>query len=84
MGATDREVARRVKASMQRYQTLLAETVAAAQRDGDIDAGADPEQLALLVLTFLRGSEAMRKAGYATVRMQASTEQFIALLPVAR
>jgi TetR/AcrR family transcriptional regulator, transcriptional repressor for nem operon len=81
LGSTDKDVTRRVKASMQKYQGLLADTVAAAQRDGDIEPGADPDQLALLVLTFLRGSEALRKGGYAPARMQAAAEQFIALLP---
>jgi hypothetical protein len=81
LGSTDKDVTRRVRASMQRYQGLLADTIAAAQRDGDIDRGADPEQLALLVLTFLRGSEALGKAGYPPARTQAAAEQFIALLP---
>jgi AcrR family transcriptional regulator len=84
LGSTDKDVARRVKASMQKYQTLLADTIAEAQRDGAIDAGADAEELALLVLTLLRGSEALRKSGYSPSRMQAVTENFIALLPRAR
>jgi AcrR family transcriptional regulator len=83
LGSTDKDVTRRVKASMQKYQALLAETFAAAQRDGDIDPGADSDQLALLVLTFLRGSEALRKAGYTPARMEAAAEHFIALLPRA-
>ncbi|MET0473556.1 MAG: TetR/AcrR family transcriptional regulator [Mycobacterium sp.] len=83
LGSSDKDVSRRVKASMQRYHGLLADTVAAAKRDGDIDPNVDPEQLALLVLTFLRGSEALRKAGYTPSRMQAAAEQFIALLPRA-
>ncbi|HYO05206.1 MAG TPA: TetR/AcrR family transcriptional regulator [Mycobacterium sp.] len=81
LGSTDKDVARRVKASMQKHQALLADTVAAAQRDGDIDPAVEPDQLALLVLTFLRGSEALRKSGYAPARMQAAAENFIALLP---
>ncbi len=81
LGSTDKDVARRVKASMQKYQALLADTVAAAQRDGDIDTAVEPDNLALLVLTFLRGSEALRKSGYAPARMQAAAENFIALLP---
>jgi AcrR family transcriptional regulator len=84
LGSTDKEVARRVRASMQRYQTLLRDTIAEAQRDGDVDPGADPDQLALLVLTFLRGSEALRKSGYTPARMQAAAEQFIGLLPTTR
>jgi AcrR family transcriptional regulator len=84
LGSTDREVTRRVKASMQKYQALLADVITEAQRDGDVAPGADPDQLALLVLTFLRGSEALRKSGYAPARMQAAAEQFIALLPSTR
>jgi hypothetical protein len=84
LGSTDRDVARRVKASMQKYQALLADTIAEAQRDGDIDPATEPDQLALLVLTLLRGSEALRKSGYPPARMQAVTENFIALLPSTR
>jgi hypothetical protein len=36
-----------------------------------------------LVLTFLRGSEALRKAGFAVAKMQAVAETFIAVLPAA-
>jgi TetR/AcrR family transcriptional repressor of nem operon len=84
LGATDKDVARRVKASMQRYQGMLADTIAAAQRDGDLDADADANELALLVLTFLRGSEALRKSGYSPACMQTSAEHFIALLSRTR
>lgn len=84
LGSTDEDVARRVTAAMQRYQGLLADVVAEAQRDGDLDPDADPERLALLVLTVLRGSEALRKSGYGPALMQSAAEQFIALLPRAR
>jgi hypothetical protein len=40
-----------------------------------------PDVLALLVLTFLRGLEALRKSGFTSARMQTITEQMIALLP---
>lgn len=84
LGSTDRDVTRRVKASMQKYQALLSDAIAEAQRVGDVDLNADPDQLALLVLTFLRGSEALRKSGYAPARMQSAAEHFIALLPSTR
>jgi AcrR family transcriptional regulator len=84
LGSTDRDVARRVKGSMQKYQALLSDAIAEAQRDGDVDPNADPDELALLVLTFLRGVEAMRKSGFAPARMQAAAEHFVALLPGAR
>ncbi|MBJ7336586.1 TetR/AcrR family transcriptional regulator [Mycolicibacterium sp.] len=84
LGATDIDVARRVKASMQKYEGLLADTIAAAQRDGDIDPGADPHTLALLVLTFLRGSESLRTSGCTPSRLRSAAEDFIALLPRPR
>ncbi|MCW2514865.1 MAG: transcriptional regulator [Mycobacterium sp.] len=84
LGSTDKEVARRVKSAMQKYQALLTDAIAEARRDGDIDAGVEPEELALLVLTFLRGNEALTKSGYPPARIQAAADQFIALLPTTR
>ncbi len=81
LGSTDKDVLLRVKRAMTQYQSELRSTIEAAQRDGDIDPSADPEELALLVLTFLRGSEALRKSGFSTARMRSGAEQFIALLP---
>ena len=84
LGSTDRDVARRVKGSMQKYQALLSDAIAEAQHDGDVDPNANPDELALLVLTYLRGSEALRKSGFGAARMQAVAEHFIALLPGTR
>lgn len=81
IGATDKEVLRRVRRSLVTYETELRAVIEAAQRDGDIAASADAGQLALLLLTLLRGSEAMRKAGFSTVGLKAVAEQAIALLP---
>ncbi|MET0704514.1 MAG: TetR/AcrR family transcriptional regulator [Mycobacterium sp.] len=81
LGSTDKEVLQRVKRSLQQYQSELQAVIEDAQRDGDIAATADAEELALLVLTFLRGSEALRKSGFAVTRMRSAAEQFIALLP---
>ena len=81
LGSTDKDVTRRVRASMQKYQAMLTEAVAAAQREGDIAPGVVADELALLVLTFLRGSEALRKSGFSPARLKVAAEQFIALLP---
>ncbi|CAN5854201.1 TetR/AcrR family transcriptional regulator [soil metagenome] len=81
LGCTDKDVLHRVKGSMQQYQSELRVVIEQAQREGDITATADPEELALLVLTVLRGSEALRTAGFTVTRMRAAAEQFIALLP---
>ena len=61
MGATDKEVARRVRKWLDGYQRDLADAIRAAQRDGDIAPDADADELALLILALLRGAEALRK-----------------------
>ena len=81
MGATDKEVARRVRKWLAGYQRDIAEAIRVAQRDGDIDPDADPEELALLVLALLRGAEALRKGGMPPRAIVAVAEQAIALLP---
>jgi TetR/AcrR family transcriptional repressor of nem operon len=83
LGSTDKEVLQRVKGSLQQYQSELRAVIEQAQREGDIAGTADPDELALLVLTFLRGSEALRKSGFAVAKMRSAAEQFIALLPPA-
>src|SRR6201993_3165549 len=42
LAATDKAVARRVKRFFDTYQSELAETIAAAQREGAIDSGVNP------------------------------------------
>ena len=81
IGATDKEVARRIRKWLDRYQRDIAEAIQAAQRDGDIDPDADPDELALLILALLRGAEALRKGGMPPRAIVAVAEQAIALLP---
>jgi len=81
MGATDKEVARRVRKWLDGYQRDIAEAIRVAQRDGDIDPDADPDELALLILALLRGAEALRKGGMPPRAIVAVAEQAIALLP---
>jgi TetR/AcrR family transcriptional repressor of nem operon len=81
MGATDKEVARRVRKWLDGYQRDLADAVRAAQRDGDIAADADADELALLILALLRGAEALRKGGMPPRAIVAIADQAIALLP---
>jgi TetR/AcrR family transcriptional regulator, transcriptional repressor for nem operon len=83
LAATDKEVARRVKRFLDAYQTELAETIAAAQREGDLDGAVDSRDLAALVLVILRGMEALRKGGASSATITSAGEQAIALLPGA-
>ncbi|NGX07538.1 TetR family transcriptional regulator C-terminal domain-containing protein [Mycobacteroides franklinii] len=81
LGASDKDVLRRARRSLQTYEAELKAAVQAAQLDGDLDPRADTDGLALLILTFLRGSEALRKAGFTTARMRTVTDQFIEMWP---
>ena len=81
MGATDKEVARRVRKWLDAYQRDIAEAIRVAQHDGDIDLDADPDELALLILALLRGAEALRKGGMPPRAITAVADQAIALLP---
>jgi TetR/AcrR family transcriptional repressor of nem operon len=81
MGATDKEIARRIRKWLDGYQRDIAEAIQAAQRDGDIDPDVDPDELALLILALLRGAEALRKGGMPPRAIAAVADQAIALLP---
>ena len=83
LAATDKAVARRVKLFLDRYQSELAETIAAAQREGDVDSAVNSRDLAALVLAILRGMEALRKGGASSATITRAGEQAIALLPRA-
>ncbi|MER6489256.1 TetR/AcrR family transcriptional regulator [Streptomyces virginiae] len=80
----DPAVAGRSAETMKALLTLLRTDISAAQRHGDIDGAADPERLAALLLTVVRGIEAVGKAGLdpATVRNIADTA--LAVLPTPK
>jgi TetR/AcrR family transcriptional regulator, transcriptional repressor for nem operon len=80
MGASDREVARRIRKWFDGYQRDMAQAIRAAQRERDIDPDVDPDELALLILALLRGAEALRKAGMPPRSIVAVADQAIALL----
>ena len=84
LAATDKAVAHRVKRFLDTYQSELADTIAAAQREGDVDGAVNSRDLAALVLAILRGMEALRKAGASSATITSAGEQAIALLPRAR
>jgi TetR/AcrR family transcriptional repressor of nem operon len=84
LGATDKAVARGVKRFLDTYRSELAETIAAAQREGHLDSAVNSRDLAALVLAILRGMEALRKGGASSATITSAGEQAIALLPRAR
>ena len=77
----DPVVAHRSAETMRALLGLLQAEVLACQRHGDIDAGADPGQLAALLLAVLRGMEAVGKAGVDPQTLAGIADTALAVLP---
>jgi TetR/AcrR family transcriptional repressor of nem operon len=83
LAATDADVSKLVKRTLEAWLGELAATIAAAQGVGDLAPEADPRQLASLLLAVIRGIEALRTAGMSSATTTAAVEQAISLLPKA-
>jgi TetR/AcrR family transcriptional repressor of nem operon len=81
LSATDPEVTKRVKRTLDTWLRELTATISEAQRDGDVDPDADPRALASLLLAIMRGNEALRKGGASVVTINAAARHAISLLP---
>jgi TetR/AcrR family transcriptional regulator, transcriptional repressor for nem operon len=81
LAAADADVSKVVKQTLEAWLGELTATIAAAQRDGDLAPEANPRALASLLLTVIRGIEALRTAGTTSSTITAAVEQAIALLP---
>ncbi|MYT23112.1 TetR family transcriptional regulator [Streptomyces sp. SID7760] len=77
----DPTVAGRTAETMAALTTLLRTEISAAQRHGDIDGAADPERLAALLLTVVRGIEAVGKAGVDPQTLRNIADTALDLLP---
>jgi TetR/AcrR family transcriptional repressor of nem operon len=81
LGASDPEVKRMANACLSVVATAVAECVRAAQRNGDIDPDADPDDLAYLLLTIVRGIDVVGAYGHSPDRLTSIAESAFALLP---
>jgi TetR/AcrR family transcriptional repressor of nem operon len=81
LSGSDPEVAGRALATYADLHGALADSLAAAQREGDLAPTADPNRLAALLLAVLRGMEALGKSGAQPQFIHDVAEQAIALLP---
>jgi TetR/AcrR family transcriptional regulator, transcriptional repressor for nem operon len=81
IGFSDDEVKSKVERTYAIWRSELADTIAEAQRDGDIDPKADAQALAGTLLTFLRGVEALHEGGVAPAQLAAAAETMVALIP---
>ncbi|MEU7478262.1 TetR/AcrR family transcriptional regulator [Lentzea sp. NPDC042327] len=77
----DPVVAARALRTFDELERLLVADIEACQRHGDLSPGADPHRLAALVLTVLRGMEALGKAGKDARFLEAVAESALAALP---
>ncbi|OMI35650.1 TetR/AcrR family transcriptional regulator [Streptomyces sparsogenes] len=84
VGASDPEVERLAKDCFSVVVTAVAECVRAAQRNGDIDPDANPDDLAYLLLTIIRGIDVVGALGHSPARLTSIAESAFALLPRPR
>jgi AcrR family transcriptional regulator len=84
LSATDETVERAVGHAYATWLTELVDCIKEAQRDGAIDKTQNPRALATMVLAFMRGQEALHKAGVKSAQLKTSAEQMIALIPTGR
>lgn len=81
MRSSDPEVKRIANDCFSVVVTAVADCVRAAQRNGDIDPDADPEELAYLLVTFIRGTDVVGAYGRSPARLTSIAESAFALLP---
>jgi TetR/AcrR family transcriptional repressor of nem operon len=81
IGASDPEVKRVANECFSMLATAVAECVRAAQRNGDIDPEADPDDLAYLLLTIIRGTDVVGAYGHSPARLTSIAETAFAVLP---
>ncbi|MEU0055184.1 TetR/AcrR family transcriptional regulator [Streptomyces sp. NPDC006334] len=84
IGTGDAEVKRLANDCFSVVATAVAECVRAAQRHGDIDPDADPDDLAYLLLTIIRGTDVVGAYGHSPDRLTSVAESAFALLPRPR
>jgi TetR/AcrR family transcriptional repressor of nem operon len=84
IGASDPEVKRLANDCFSVVATAVAECVRAAQRNGDIDPAADPDDLAYLLVTIIRGTDVVGAYGHSPAQLTSIAESAFAMLPRPR
>ncbi|HEX3546369.1 MAG TPA: TetR/AcrR family transcriptional regulator [Mycobacterium sp.] len=81
LGAVDDDVERTVERAYAEWGAELVATIKEAQRDGTIDKKQNPQALAITLLAFMRGQEALHKGGLRPAQIKAAAEEMISLIP---
>ncbi|WP_316527710.1 TetR/AcrR family transcriptional regulator [Kitasatospora brasiliensis] len=76
----DPAAARRVEASLDRLETLLAAALVRAAAQGELPAGREPRALARMLVVLLQGIRVVGKAADGGPRAREAAEQALALL----
>jgi TetR/AcrR family transcriptional regulator, transcriptional repressor for nem operon len=82
LGATDDAVEKAVERAYTAWRAELVDCIKQAQRDGAIDGKANPQALATTLLAFMRGLEALHKAGAKPAQIKSAADEVIALIRV--
>ena len=81
LGSTDDDVEDKIERAYSIWRAQLADTIAEAQRDGDISPKVAPQALAGTVLSFMRGVEALHEGGVKPAQLKTAAEAMIDLIP---
>lgn len=81
LGSSDDAVEDKIARVYAIWRGELADTIAEAQRDGDIDKKVDAHALSGTLLSFMRGVEALYVGGTKPAELQSAAEAMIALIP---
>jgi TetR/AcrR family transcriptional repressor of nem operon len=81
LGATDDAVERTIEQAYAIWRGELADCIKQAQLDGAIDGNTSPQALAITLLAFMRGLEALHKGGAKPAQIKSAADEMIALIP---
>ncbi|BBX04806.1 TetR family transcriptional regulator [Mycolicibacterium moriokaense] len=81
LGSSDDAVEDKIARVYEVWRGELANTIAEAQRDADIDKKVDPQTLAGTLLAFMRGVESLHVGGTEPAELERAAEVMIGLIP---
>ncbi len=81
LGATDDAMERTIEQAYAIWRGELADCIKQAQLDGAIDGNTSPQALAITLLAFMRGLEALHKGGAKPAQIKSAADEMIALIP---
>ncbi len=81
LAGVDDAVEKAVERAYATWRDELVACIKEAQRDGAIDTRQNPKALANTLLAFMRGQEALHKAGAKPAQLKAAADEMVSLIP---